>query len=170
MKFLSIFSFFIFFSLMFIPHAEAQLNNKPFQFRGSPDGGLGMSAGGKQAIINYEINGIKPENLLRSSSGRLVDVTQGKGRTAIVSSQGETVPSYKGTSFRGDSSDMAVGVFNAYFSPDRGRSSTGPSNGSVTSSAVVNTWTGRIITGGAPVSYSPASVVDVWTGMTYSAY
>lgn len=145
----------------------AQLDNKPFSFKGTPDGGIGMSIGGRQAILNQKILGVTPENLVRAPNGVLLDVVKGPGQTAIVSQEGGgTIPSYHGLSYKGQNENMSVGVFNAYFSPNQERSST-PSVVFLNSSALVSTWTGRVVSGGVPVSYSPNSSVDTWTGMVY---
>ncbi len=151
--------------------ANAQLNNKPFSFKGTPDGGIGMSVAGKQAIINFENFNIKPSTILRGSDGQLLNVTEGVGTSVIVTPQGssEIYPAYKGTSYKGNNSAMSVGAFNAYFVPSSGgnggTSSYTPFFAS--SSETVSTWTARVATGGYPASYSPGSVVDNWTSMVF---
>ncbi len=147
----------------------AQLNNKPFSFKMSPGGGVGMSLGGRQAIINQKVLGVTPGTLVRGADGQLLDVTKGPGKSAIISHEGGgTIPSFRGRSFRGGNVDMAVGVFNSFFSSRSGGGSSGSSIASVHSAAVVDTWTGRVVTGGMPVSYLPSSSVDNWTALAYS--
>jgi len=152
--------------------ANAQLNNKPFSFKGTPDGGIGISSAGKQAIINYENFNIKPSTMLRGSGGQLLNVTEGLGTSVIVTPQGGStiIPSYKGTSYKGNNSAMSAGAFNAYFV-----SSFSGDNGSsmpyypyfASSSESVSTWTTRVATNGYPASYSPGSVVDKWTSLVF---
>ncbi len=148
----------------FAGEAHAQLNNKPFSFSNSSRG-IGMSVGAQQAIINSKINNIQPKNLVRGSSGELLDVQQGPGRTAIVTRQGtnEFIPQFRGSSFRGDNLNMSVGVFNAYFSPSSARTGM-PIMAMVRSGATVSTWTGRVVSGGVPVSYTANNSIEDWTG------
>ncbi len=152
--------------------ANAQLNNKPFSFKGTPDGSIGISAAGKQAIVNFENFNIKPKTLLRGPDGQLLNVTEGVGNSVIVTPQGsgEIWPTYKGTGYKGDNIGMSAGAFNAYFVP----SLNGDSGSSVyfspyytSSSETVSTWTSRVASGGYPASYSPGSVVDKWTSMVF---
>ncbi len=64
---------------------------------------------------------------------------------------------------------MSAGVFNAYFAPSGGGSSSVVNSyGHVHSGAIVNTWTSRIVSGGEPVSFLPGNPVDVWTGITHT--
>ena len=157
------------FSALGASSSYAQLNNQPFAFRGTPSGGLGMSIGGRQAILDNKIFGITPRNLVRGTSGILLDVTKGVGNTAIVNRQGGgVIPSYRGSSYKGANSDMAFGVFNSFFSPRQASSSSAAASLAATDSgSVVSTWTARIVSGGAPVSFSPYSSVDNWTSLVY---
>ncbi len=149
--------------------ANAQINNKPFSFKGTPDGGIGMSIGGQQAIINQKILGVTPNNLVRGANGILLNITKNSGGSAIVSypDGGGVIPSFKGTSFRGSNEMMTVGAFNPYFIADKSRSSFTSFSSMASSSAAVSTWTTRVATGGLPASYSPNSVVDNWTSMVF---
>ena len=145
----------------------AQLNNKPFSFKGTPDGGIGMSQGGREAIIDEKLLGITPDNLVRAPNGVLLDVIEGPGRSAIVSVQGgQALPTFRGTSWKGGNQALSVGTFNAFFSPVGTRSSS-RSVVFLNSSATVNTWTTRVVTNGYPASYSAGSTVDAWTAMLY---
>ncbi len=151
--------------------ALAQMDNRPFSFKGTPDGGIGMSIGGQQAIINDKILGLRPDNLVRSSTGILLDVSRGPGRSAIVANEGNSgfLPKYKGTSFRGDNLDMTVGVFNSFFSP-RQSGYAGATKASTYSGSVVSSWTSRVVSDGAPVSYVPNNSVDNWTALVHASY
>jgi len=150
--------------------ALAQMDNRPFSFKGTPDGGIGMSVGGQQAILNDKILGFRPKNLVKSSSGILLDVARGPGNSAIVSNEGNSgfLPKYKGTSYKGDNLEMTAGVFNSYFSPRKGGYS-GATLASVSSGSMVSTWTARVVSG-APVSFSPNSSVDGWTALVHTSY
>jgi len=152
----------------FPPLSHAQLNNRPFAFKGSPDGSVGMSQAGRQLIFNQKITGATPDNVMKLRGGGLLTITKGKGGIPIVTtSSGEVLPTYKGSSFRGGNFALSAGAFNAFFTPAASdRSGSGSGVVKVTSAAVVNTWTGRVVTDG-PVSYSPASSVDNWTGMVF---
>jgi hypothetical protein len=147
--------------------AVAQLNNMPYAFRGTADGSVGMSVGGRQAILNQQISGITPANLVRGVNGQLLDVQKSAGGTAIVSypGTGQTIPQFYGTSYREGRPDISVGTFNSFFVPGSGASGGYSSVSHIHSGATVSTWTGRVITGGAPVSYlGEGNSVDSWTG------
>jgi len=161
-----------FFTLVFFAAlpltSYAQLNNKPFAFKGTPDGGIGMSNAGRQLIMNQKITGATPGTVLKTGNGELITITKGTGGTAIsTTASGVVLPTFKGTSYKGSNSALSVGTFNAYFVPGSGASGGGYGLVQLTSSAVVSTWTGRVVTGGQPVSYSPGSTVDAWTGMVF---
>ena len=149
--------------------ALAQLNNKAFSFN-TPNGGVGMSIGGKQAILNKEILNSVPTNLVRSNTGTLLNVTKNKGGAAIVNYEGGSfIPSFRGSSFRGDHTDWFAGAFNSFFVPNNGNAST-PRFLSYQTGANISTWTGRVSTN-TPVSYTPNNTVDTWTGMVaYASY
>lgn len=145
----------------------AQFNNKPFSFN-TPSGSPGMSAAGKQAILNNEISGIRPDNLLRATDGSLLSVRKGKGGVPIVSYEGGSViPSFRGSSFRGDNESWSAGVFNSFFEAHES-DLRAPSYAQIHTGAVISTWTGRIASD-MPVSYMPANSVDSWTGMVIQA-
>ncbi|MFP4098076.1 MAG: hypothetical protein ACLFP8_06745 [Alphaproteobacteria bacterium] len=147
----------------------AQLNNKPFSFKGTPDGGVGMSNAGRQAIFNQKNFGITPDVILRSSNGELLNVTQGVGKSVVVTrfNSGEALTRYKGTSFRSDNRVMRAGAFNAYFVENRSDMSTPFYQRFASSADSVNTWTTRVSSDGYPASYSPNSVVDKWTSLVF---
>lgn len=141
----------------------AQMNNRPFSFN-TPGGGPGISMGGRQAILNNELFGATPDNLVRGDNGILLEVTKIDGNSAIVRFEGgSTIPSFRGTSFRGDNDSWTAGSFNAFFEP-RGNNSFVRSYAAMPTGSVISTWTGRVASN-MPVSFSPSSPVDLWTGM-----
>lgn len=149
-------------------NAWAQLNNKPFSFN-TPSGGVGMSVGGKQAILNKELFNMKPDNMLRDINGSLLSVTEGRGNTAIVNYEGGSViPSYRGTSYKGDNSSWSAGVFNTFFMSNNESLSGFPTYAQMQTGAAISTWTSRVTTG-MPVSYMPSNSVDMWTSMVAQA-
>lgn len=142
---------------------DAQISNKPFAFKNSP-GGLGMSFGGKQAIINQKIEGITPENLLRAPDGSLLNVRKGPGNSAIVSQEnGSVVPEYRGTDFRGGNPYMEAGVFNPYFGAIYHDDSYYAYTDFQTA-AVIGAWVASVAAADMPVSYyDPANPITAWT-------
>lgn len=152
--------------LLFIsPIAGAQMSNAPFSFHNNPGGGVGMSVGGRQALINEKILGATPDNLVRGPSGELLDVQKGPGGSAITShpGTGQVIPQYRGTGFQGNQSEMAREAFTGYFLPFMFAISYAPSS-DMHSAATVSTWTSRVLSGGMPISYLDGNVVDSWTG------
>lgn len=88
------------FAMFHVAAAEAQQNNRAFSFNGS-GGGSGMSFGARQAIVNQQVLGITPNQLVTGPGGVLLNVQRGPGGSAIVSTLGGTViPSFRG-GFRG---------------------------------------------------------------------
>jgi hypothetical protein len=157
------------FSLSIALPASSQINNKPYAFPNSSNGGVGMSQAGRQAILNQQIRNLTPGNLARGPSGELLDVIEGPHRSAFVSQTGTSafIAGYKGTSYKGQNSDLGAGVFNSFFSP-RSYKSSGINFVQYHSGSLVNTWTARVVSGGAPISYRPENSVDNWTGAVYS--
>ncbi len=148
--------------------ASAQLiSNKPFSFKNSGNSSVGMSVGGKQAIINDKLLDSRPDNLLRSQSGELLNVQKGADGSAFVSypGTGQFIPEYRGTSFKNGSPEMGVGVFNGFFVPMGGNMGIFyPQNSGVT----VSTWTARVISGGIPVFYQGEDdAIETWTGNVF---
>lgn len=149
-----------------IGQAGAQMNNKPFTFNNSPSGGVGMSQGGRQAIINEELFDSTPENLQRGRDGRLVDVVEGPGNSAITFQHGTaaSIPGFKGTGFRGDNELMNAGVFNAYFGPRHSATRFGGSSyAQFHSGAMVSSWTTNVVSGVGLPPYYGNNPVDSWT-------
>lgn len=147
--------------------ASAQISNQPFSFR-NQGGSPGISLGGREAILNEKIQGVHPDNLLRTPGGELLYVQEGPGSGAFVSypGVGQTIPNYRGTSFREYHPEMKAGYFNGFFLPSfYGASYPAYSSSSISpSGAMVSTWTGRVTSGGMPLSYMEGNVVDGWTG------
>lgn len=144
--------------------ASAQLSNQPFSFKNA-NGGLGMSVGGREAILNEKIQGIRPDNLVRAPNGELLEVQKGRDGSAFVSypGTGQAIPQYRGTSYREFNPEIAAGVFNAY-SLGGFTGYVGNASVSAPSGATVSTWTSRVTSGGMPISYTDGNVVDGWTG------
>jgi len=73
--------------------AQAQLFSEPYQFHrsGGFDGGPGMSVGYREAIIDEELTGNRPEFFLRDPFGNLLDVQEGPNGLAVVRSRGSTI-------------------------------------------------------------------------------
>lgn len=144
---------------------QAQMDNRPYAF----PGGSGISVGGKQAIMNRELNNLTPKNLVRDADGYLLDVTKGTDGIAVTRTEdGTFLPSFRGSnSFRESAGAMSVGVFNAYFVP-KSYSNNRYYTAQPVSSTSVSTWTARVISDGTLISYAPDSTVDIWTGMVYA--
>lgn len=151
-------------SFLLLPtYVQGQLNNKPFSFN-TPSGMPGMSIGGMEAVLNDKILGMRPENMVRGTDGRLLTLMEGPGNSAIVSYPGGSfIPGYKGSGYAEGNSLMSAGAFNPYF-VTREETQGGFYAMMVTSGDTINTWTGRIVSG-SPVSYAPYNSVDSWTGM-----
>lgn len=61
-------------------NAHAQAGNLPYQ-----SGGVGLSFGGRQAILNAKLLNSRPKNLVRGSDGSLLDVSR-RGSQAFLRS------------------------------------------------------------------------------------
>jgi len=142
--------------------ALAQLDNRPFQFRNSEAGRVGMSTAGRQAILNQEILGRTPDNLVRRN-GVLVDVVEGRGGEAQVRvpGGGAFLPNARPDGFR--YRGAAVGVFNTFFM-------TGGSGGYVPAASgmshSVTGWTAAVVSDGydaGPPGNETSSVIAAWT-------
>lgn len=144
---------------------RAQMDNRPYSFPNSP-GGLGMSDGGRQAIINQKILDGTPDNLLRGPDGLLLDVIKGPGNVVILRREdnGGFVPRYRGNDFRGGNADMQAGVFNLFFSPSySGRSPY--TYADYQTAAVIGAWIASVTPG---LPYDPANTVTSWTVFVYN--
>lgn len=148
--------------------AHAQLiSNEPFSFRGAP-GGVGISIGGQQAILNKEIFNQHPDNMVRDPAGRLLSVTEGPGESAFVSypGTGTFIPQFR-TSWKSSRQLGAAIAGNNYYQPAIFFSSA-DSIVAAPSGATVSTWTARVSSGDMPISYLQSNVIDNWTGQVFS--
>jgi len=143
----------------------AQMNNRPFSFDSS--GGIGMSSGGREAILNDDVFGSRPRNLIRDNSGALLSLTKGPGGAAIAGIPGTDVflPGYRGRSFRVGNTLIRVGVNNGYLAPQESQIVVPNYYTQNSSNTVINTWTSRVIYDGMTLSYDS---IDVWTGQALS--
>ncbi|MEQ8393544.1 hypothetical protein [Thalassobaculum sp.] len=65
--------------------SHAQLNNQPYQ-PFAARAGFGMSTAYRQALLNQKLRGQRPDNLARSASGALLEISRFGGRApAFVS-------------------------------------------------------------------------------------
>lgn len=154
--------------LMTSQPAMSQMDNRPFQFRQS--GGLGMSTGGRQAILQEKLRNQRPDNLVRRN-GVLVDVVEGPGGAAIVQNQGAAfVPNARRGGFRADGA--AVGVFNPFFRNGGGGSSgASPAIPAMYhSSTALTGWTHAVASEShmpSVASNATSSVIAAWTQQVY---
>jgi hypothetical protein len=145
--------------------ALAQISNEPYNFPRS--GGLGMSNAAKAAIINQELTGRTPDNILRGAGGNeLITVEEGPGGSAFARTQsGAVIPGFRGRAdFRAP--NAFAGSFNAYFASSGGGSVYGYLNRG--GSGAISMWTYGVFreteTG---LRVSPAALkadsIDAWT-------
>lgn len=148
--------------------ALAQLDNRPYQFRGGAS--VGMSDAGRQAILREELFGERPDNLVRGPGG-LLELREGPGNSAIVSERGgATIPGFRGRSLFNRGRGQEVGVFNAFFGPRRSAASSGGAfySAGFGTRASIAAWT-DLVTDGGPTGAIPAShsPVDGWTSQVF---
>jgi hypothetical protein len=107
--------------------AEAQLDNRPY---GSPGGGFGMSGAARQAILNQQLSGATPGDVVIGPGGGLLNVTKGDSGLAVTTTQGGTVlPQYRGR-------NHATGL--PYLGPDAYGYGYGGTHDTI------NTWTDEV--------------------------
>ena len=152
------------------PPAMAQFDNRPYEFRGGAS--VGMSPAGRQAILREKLFNETPDNLMRSPSGRLLELQEGPGNSAIVSERGgQTLPGYRGRSALRRDLGRGVGVFNSFFF-GAGRSAASSYStfyfGGSGSRVSIASWTDMVADGGPSglVSAGP-SPVDGWTSQVF---
>jgi hypothetical protein len=145
---------------LFAADASAQMNNKPYSFKGGSS--LGMSSAARQAILNKKLTGATPDNIMRGADGSLIEISKGPGSTAVaIGSDGAVIPSYHG---RGDAFDGAVGIFNPYFLGNSGQRSGSYSIASRLTGNAISGWTGMVT--GSPVFLGGGtSSIDAWTSL-----
>jgi hypothetical protein len=74
------------------PPALAQWNNQPYSYRSS-SGGTGMSDAYRQAIIDRELFGREPRNLVRSADGsRLLEVIEQDDQAFLADREPNILP------------------------------------------------------------------------------
>jgi hypothetical protein len=148
--------------------ADAQWNNEPIQFGSGGRGEIGMSFGYRQMIIDNEITGIEPDNLVRNSAGILLDVVEGPGNLAIVRNQASGVAPMgaAGFSIDGGSVGLAYGVGGSFDGGDGGGIALG---GVYDNASVIAGWVALAApeSGGAfvPAGGSP---IDMWVAQVAS--
>lgn len=136
--------------------AAAQMDNRPFTF-GFSGKGIGLSPAARQAIIDKEIRGSTPNNLLRNP-GNLGRIKRGTGGLAIiVDRHGEHTVRQTGRPASlgraGDFNSFSVKFDGLPYLPEMGTSSGG----------MVDGWTGSVhgyVTVGG-------NSVDQWTSMVH---
>lgn len=143
---------------LFGADASAQMNNKPFSFKGGSS--LGMSSAARQAIINQKLTGATPDHIMRGAGGSLIEIAKGPGSTAIATgADGVVLTGYHG---RGGAFDGGVGIFNPYFLGNSGQRSGSVTFASRLTSNAIAGWT-SMVTGGA-VNFGGSSI-DAWTSL-----
>ena len=144
--------------LLFAVDASAQMNNKPFSFKGGSS--LGMSSAARQAIINQKLTGVTPDHIMRGADGSLIEIARGPGSSAIArGADGVVLTGYHG---RGNAFDGAVGIFNPYFLGNSEQRSGAITFASRLTGNAIAGWT-SMVTGG-PVTFGGSSI-DAWTSL-----
>lgn len=143
---------------LFGADASAQMNNKPFSFKGGSS--LGMSSAARQAIINQKLTGATPDHIMRGAGGSLIEIAKGPGSTAVATgADGVVLTGYHG---RGGAFDGGVGIFNPYFLGNSGQRSGSVTFASRLTSNAIAGWT-SMVTGGA-VNFGGSSI-DAWISL-----
>ncbi len=139
--------------------ASAQMNNKPFSFSNGGGSSLGMSAAGRQAILNQQLTGATPDNIMRGPGGALLQITSGPSSMAIATGQdGVVLQGYHG---RSGLLTGGAGFFNPFFYPHTGQGMTYNVASQFTSNAIAG-WTSMV--SGRPVTTGGSSI-DAWTSL-----
>ncbi len=128
--------------------ASAQWNNEPYRFGsniGAGTGGAGMSMAYRQAILDEELFGRRPENLLRGADGRLLRVID-RDQQAFLA---EPEPNFLVR--QGDRLRVVTGIY-------------GLGLGAATP---IDRWTGTLNTGAQDwaVTSRSSQPIDAWIGM-----
>ncbi|PJK29269.1 hypothetical protein [Minwuia thermotolerans] len=146
-------------SVAVVAAAEAQPIRENFNFRG---GNQAVSFAHRQAILDQQLRGVTPDNLLRGSDGRLLEVERGPDGVAIVREQAAPLIPTGGISFGADGFSFGVGGFNAHFAGG------GASGAFVVTSPVggetgdtVNNWVSLVSPGAGAAGGRGA--IDTWT-------
>jgi hypothetical protein len=147
--------------MLMAAEASAQMNNKPFSFSNGGGGGssLGMSAAGRQAILNQQLTGATPDNIMRGPGGALIEITSGPNNMAIATGQdGVVLQGYHG---RSGLLTGGAGLFNPYFYANTDRGTAYAVASQFTSNAIAG-WTSMV--SGRPVTTGGSSI-DAWTSL-----
>ncbi|ANK79454.1 MAG: hypothetical protein TEF_00625 [Rhizobiales bacterium NRL2] len=149
-------------SVAVVAAAEAQPIRENFNFRG---GNQAVSFAHRQAILDQQLRGVTPDNLLRGSDGRLLEVERGPDGVAIVREQvGAAIPTGSVVlSSRGaDGFSFGVGGFNAHFGSGgaSGAFVVTPPVGGETGDTV-NNWVSLVSPGAGAAGGRGA--IDTWT-------
>jgi hypothetical protein len=145
---------------LFAADASAQMNNKPYSFKGGSS--VGMSSAARQAIINQKLTGATPDHIARGADGSLIEIAKGPGSNAIARGpDGVVITGYHG---RGDAFDSAVGIFNPYFLGNSGQRSGSYTIASRLTGNAIAGWTG-MVTGGPVFMGGTGSSIDAWTSL-----
>lgn len=128
--------------------ASAQWNNEPYRFGaniGAGSGGAGMSLAYRQAILNEELFGRRPENLVRGADGRLLDVIE-RDQQAFLA---EPEPDFLVR--RGDRLRVVTGIDGLGFG----------------AATPIDRWTGTLNAGAQAwaVTGRSSQPIDAWIGM-----
>ncbi len=145
--------------MLMAAEASAQMNNRPFSFSNGGGSSLGMSAAARQAILNQQLTGATPDNIMRGPNGGLLEITRGPSNMAIATGQdGVVLQGYHG---RSGLLTGGAGLFNPYFyrNVDRGTNYSVASQ--FTSNAIAG-WTSMV--SGRPVTTGGSSI-DAWTSL-----
>jgi len=147
-------------SLFFLAaDASAQMNNKPFSFKGGGSS-LGMSAAAKQAILNKKLTGVTPDNIMRGPGGALIEISRGPNNVAIARGQdGVTLQGYHG---RGGVLSGGAGLFNPFFYGSSGQRSGSFTFASQLTSNAIAGWTSMV---GGGVVQGGGNSIDAWTSL-----
>lgn len=150
-------------------NAVAQ-NNQPFAF-GSVIGGsingstsTGMSAAGREAILNEKLFGSRPSNLIVGPNGALLNVSEGPGGIAVVSERSSPVV----PQVRGSFTSQFGGIGLQSFGGSSSLTGSGLLNASALTTAAISGWIdfvqGRRST---PASASTRNTIDSWTSQVF---
>lgn len=145
--------------------ADAQMDNRPFQFRNGP----GLSLAGRQAILDKELLGRVPDTIGRGPFGSLVIVRETEGGAAIAFDRAgvPVVGGLTGSGWR--DSRTAAGIFNPFFLPSRNGTTV---RLSTLTTAPMDAWLTQVNLPGSgyPRPATRASSIDTWTSLVHAAY
>jgi hypothetical protein len=88
--------------------AQAQLFSEPYQFGRGGGHGPGMSIGYREAILDEQLTGNRPEFFVRDGFGQLLDVERGPEGLAVVRSRPSTI--YPGATAGGGGISLGLAI------------------------------------------------------------